>query len=130
MNIDAIASWLKPKLPSYADVRPARSMESDPSDVSSALPVLLLHPWQEIAGPNLYDATVTQRVAEQFACVSVCAITDLETRRSELFAALLGAQPPGYEDIVLYVKGEVVGISASLIWWRDIYSIGFYRRST
>lgn len=127
-DIKVVCDFLKPLLTNYADVRPAKALDADPLDANTTLPILLAHPVEEAAYPNSTDFITRQRVDEHFALLTICKIEDLEARRQEVFDAVLGQQLPGYDEVMFFVGGTVQNITASVIWWRDIYKTATNRR--
>lgn len=136
MNVTRICDFLRPtvtddELPAYfKTVQPAKSIEPDAADLDADLPLLRVHPWKEQVLPNRYDNHVAQRGDEQFAVVTVCPIEELEALRTLLDSALLGKNLPTYVHDITAVSGEVLQISATVIWWRDIYQTSRERRQT
>lgn len=124
-----VCDYLKPRLTNFSDVRPAKGLEPDAGDTVQ-VPVLLVHPVTELADPNRYDNFVAQTVAEQFACITVCAIGDLKARRDELFAALHGQLLPDYSFAVTFLSGDTFHIEASVIWWKDQFQVIRDRRQS
>lgn len=136
MNVTRICDFLRPTITDtglaayYKSVQPARSMEPDPSDLDADLPMLRVHPWREAVQANRYDNFLQQRADEQFAVVTVCPIEDLEALRNLLDSALLGKVLPTYTHDIVAVSGEVLNVTATVIWWRDIYQTSRERRQT
>lgn len=136
MNVKRICDFLRPTITDtglaayYKTVTPAKSIEPDPADLDADLPLLRVHPWREQVLPNRYDNFMAQRGDEQFAVVTVCLIDQLEALRNLLDSALLGKVLPTYKHDIVAVSGEVLNVTATVIWWRDIYQTSRERRQT
>jgi len=98
------------------------------------VPAAFVHPLMGEAGENSLAPQVAQRIGDMFvvqivAKTSTADAEPLEDARDEIRAALLGWQGE-YAESIEYVRGEVIDVSNKVIWWRDVYVVGTYIRST
>lgn len=116
------------------DAKSAISIQSVLSeDKNLALPVWYVHPLHEKAEGNATAAGATrQTVTVSFVVITVCAVDDLETWRDELFGAIHGKvlDPTRQLSEFVYEQGEVVDVTATAIWWRDVFSYRIRRCTT
>lgn len=113
---------------SYDD---ARSVTANVEDASLELPRLLYHPLKEEAGGNrLATTAVSQVTTIYFVVISLCPAEQLESVRNALLAALVGQVFGGASGVseVIHVEGEVLEVSATAVWWRDVFSFRLERR--
>jgi hypothetical protein len=109
----------------------AKSVNPIYEDANADLPKILHHPLKEDAGPNrLGTEAVSQVTTIYFVLISVCPLGGLEAVREALLAALVGKVFGGSNGVseVIHVEGEVLEVTATAIWWRDIFSYRLERR--
>lgn len=115
--------------------RQAISLESvlDDEQQSLQLPVWYVHPLQERAGGNQISTLATRQSVEvQFVVITVCTFADLPTWRDELFGALHGKvlDTSRHLSETEFLQGDVVDVTATAIWWRDVFSYRIERRTS
>lgn len=110
-----------------------QSQLSDDADGLSGLPHWYVMPLHERAEGNENAAGATrQTVTVSFVVITVSKVAELEQWRDELFDALHGKvfdQSRRISECV-YVQGEVVDVTATAIWWRDVFSYRIRRCSS
>lgn len=109
----------------------ARSITANIEDASMELPRVLYHPLKEEANPNrLATEAVSQVTTVYFVLVSVCPSELLEATRNAILANLVGKIFGGAVGVseVNHVEGEVLEVSATAVWWRDVFSYRLERR--
>ena len=91
----------------------------------------------ETVDPNTYDSGINQKISERFGVIvaldnatsdrdktGLTAYDTLFEIRTELFAALLGWQMPGAEDLVSYGGGRILGIDRARLWYQFEFVAG------
>ena len=90
-------------------------------DVRDVIPALYLFPGDESTENDGTDYLESKRVHAEMHVYVVCDISDLEARKAELRAALIGWPPTAaYTDLGL-VSGKTVSLKGGLVWWQDVY---------
>ncbi len=100
------------------------------------LPAAFVHPVKDTreGESRLGNCRHSQVRVESFAVVVVCAIDDLQGWRDEVDTVLLTPPGPGAEWLpgrkhaTQWVEGDIVDLTRTAIWWRDIYSTSVERR--
>lgn len=109
----------------------ARSISPNIEDASLELPRILYHPLKEEAGSNrLATESVSQVTTIYFVLISICTTENLEATRNALLAGLVGKVFGGANGVseVNHVEGEVLEVTATAVWWRDVFSYRLERR--
>lgn len=99
-------------------------------DAAAETPAAYVHPWTEEGAENaLGNETPRQLVTDMFAVQVVAAPADvsagtdqLEDVRDQIKVALVGWQGE-YQDVIEFVRGDVLDVNAAKVWWRDIYRV-------
>lgn len=104
-------------------------------------PAAWVLPEQDSAGDNRYGAgAISQRVATAFSVVIVAGTRGdqlggathdvLRPLRLQVLEALLGWHPTDAAEPITYLSGELLQVSAGLVWWRDTYTSAWEARAT
>lgn len=96
----------------------------------SQLPVAYVHPTKEEAEPSGYDNLVVQQLDCEFTVMFAVAVGSdaLDAVRDQVRNSLLGYVINSEYDAIEFSSGEILEISASVIWWRDSYVTKRYVR--
>ena len=109
----------------------ALSLNANIEDATLELPKILYHPLKEEAGGNrLGSEAVSQVTTIFFVLLSVCPMGGLDAVRNALLASLVGKVFGGSNGVseVIHVEGEVLEVTATAMWWRDVFSYRLERR--
>lgn len=104
-------------------------------------PAAYVIPLNERASANRFaSGAVHQEVDAQLGVVfavrnvtdarGAAANADLAALRAEVSAALIGWQPDGCSDHVLFAGGELVAFANGCLWWQDEYVTSYPVRKT
>lgn len=109
----------------------ALAMLKPGSDRASA-PAAYVHPVSDRGGPNRLLTAVDQRLDRRFGVMLSLTVTDqtrgeapaqdLDVMLPELRAALVGWQPTGSSDFVLFDSGALRLAENGVLWWLDVFS--------
>lgn len=92
-------------------------------------PACLVHRIGSRAAENDITGGYSQTVTEQAAVICVAPESSVHTLRDQVASALIGQLPDDHSDEYQYVSGQLIGISGSVVFWREIYSWQRYLRS-
>lgn len=108
-------------------VKPASGL-SAVDDIESETPTCFVHPVDEIAQSNDVLGGTSQHIVVTFATIvaakniNECTdVEELEDARDDVKSALIGYRPDINHDFVQHVKGDILEVTANIIWWRDTY---------
>lgn len=117
-------------VPGLEVIAPAVSLEALPD--LPKYPAALIYPTKEVAEPN---QLTTQFAARQttmvlFTVVIACPMDKHEKLREDILVALVGKDTDSERnvDITVHVEGEVMELTPTLIWWRDVFGYKIHRR--
>lgn len=123
--LDNIQTRLAAQLGNFNTV--ALSWTSQPlEDFDEDLPAALHYLESDDSGPSPFGNETIQPGETTIAVLIVCPLADLETRRSELRAALVGWEPDAVGttvyDVFEHVTGQSLAILGQICWWKDTFT--------
>ena len=90
-------------------------------DYADDLPAILVYPLGDSPSASGADNLVIQDVQTSVVCLLGCDITDYETLKDELRAAVLGWVTGSYDAMELE-GSSIEGLKGGYIWWKENYS--------
>lgn len=91
-------------------------------NVNDKIPILYVFAGEDTAGESADDNLVAKMLTHVTHIYIVCAIADLDARKTELREAAMGwSAGTNYTDLAL-ISGRVIGLKGGVVWWEDLYA--------
>jgi hypothetical protein len=117
-------------VPGLEVIAPAVSLQALPD--LPKYPAALVYPTKEVAEPNQLTTqfAVRQTTMVLFTVVLACSMDDHERLREAVLVALVGKEPDAERnvDLTVHVEGEIMELTPTLVWWRDVFGYKIHRR--
>ncbi len=113
---------------------PAQSLSALTDDeVRSSLPIAFIYSEKESAHPNEMLGITSQLVPKRFCIITAAqpstAIAEpIEDIRDQVKTALIGWCPDANHEPIEFVGGEIIDVSTSVVWWKDMFQTFTYNR--
>lgn len=134
MRILPVISRLQSECPLLTRVESAKSLLALGDDeIANDLPVAFVYSGKETSSTNEMINITRQRGARIISVMIAAGNIDagsepLEDVRDQIKSALIGWVPATNFEPIEYVEGELVDLSARVVWWRDNYVTFNYDR--
>lgn len=98
-------------------------------DLPNTTPALLIFPGNEASKPSIASCVIQETIKEVSIFI-VCTVDDLETLKEELNRVILGWQYSQNYTPLEHVKSMPQDIKGTHIWYLEIFSTMYQRRSS